>query len=225
MFFVLSLFSYFFLFTPLFLFFIFFFFFFNDTATTEIYTLSLHDALPIAHRPGLSIARQPHHDGGRIELGELRVTEPQPFQYAGTKVLDHDVGPHRELSGQLAGARILQVQRDRLLVARLHRPPQRSALVQVAPAPQRVTAIRILDLDDLRAELGHHPRRERTGDQRAELQHFDAVKGRSHSTRLSSIAWAIVFTSVYSSSPPAGTPRARRVTLMRGSRARASSAT
>src|SRR6266498_5659143 len=27
--------------------FVFFFFFFNDTATTEIYTLSLHDALPI----------------------------------------------------------------------------------------------------------------------------------------------------------------------------------
>src|SRR6266568_3271179 len=28
----------------------FFFFFFNDTATTEIYTLSLHDALPISCR-------------------------------------------------------------------------------------------------------------------------------------------------------------------------------
>src|SRR3712207_9397435 len=28
------------------------FFFFNDTATTEIYTLSLHDALPICRRPG-----------------------------------------------------------------------------------------------------------------------------------------------------------------------------
>src|SRR5256885_7468857 len=27
------------------------FFFFNDTATTEIYTLSLHDALPIWSRP------------------------------------------------------------------------------------------------------------------------------------------------------------------------------
>src|SRR3954466_1116438 len=27
------------------------FFFFNDTATTEIYTLSLHDALPIWQRP------------------------------------------------------------------------------------------------------------------------------------------------------------------------------
>jgi len=30
---------------------IFFFFFFNDTATTEIYTLSLHDALPISSDP------------------------------------------------------------------------------------------------------------------------------------------------------------------------------
>src|SRR5258705_5143291 len=30
-----------------------FFFFFNDTATTEIYTLSLHDALPIYTTPGI----------------------------------------------------------------------------------------------------------------------------------------------------------------------------
>src|SRR2546422_8958189 len=29
-----------------------FFFFFNDTATTEIYTLSLHDALPISPSAG-----------------------------------------------------------------------------------------------------------------------------------------------------------------------------
>src|SRR2546430_16722348 len=31
---------------------LFFFFFFNDTATTEIYTLSLHDALPISTSAG-----------------------------------------------------------------------------------------------------------------------------------------------------------------------------
>src|SRR5215212_9279910 len=30
-----------------------FFFFFNDPATTEIYTLSLHDALPIRSMPGV----------------------------------------------------------------------------------------------------------------------------------------------------------------------------
>src|SRR2546425_11573094 len=33
------------------------FFFFNDTATTEIYTLSLHDALPISTRDAVSDAR------------------------------------------------------------------------------------------------------------------------------------------------------------------------
>src|SRR5256885_10770911 len=41
-----------------------FFFFFNDTATTEIYTLSLHDALPIC---GLCAARR-----GRAHRGRRR---------------------------------------------------------------------------------------------------------------------------------------------------------
>src|SRR3989454_2750584 len=36
----------------------FIFFFFNDTATTEIYTLSLHDALPISRRARLTWRRQ-----------------------------------------------------------------------------------------------------------------------------------------------------------------------
>src|SRR2546430_17704144 len=36
---------------------LFFFFFFNDTATTEIYTLSLHDALPI-YAPHAASVRQ-----------------------------------------------------------------------------------------------------------------------------------------------------------------------
>src|SRR5438093_1049427 len=34
------------------------FFFFNDTATTEIYTLSLHDALPISEWSGRSSPRR-----------------------------------------------------------------------------------------------------------------------------------------------------------------------
>src|SRR3712207_7339204 len=42
------------------------FFFFNDTATTEIYTLSLHDALPISERPsGAGGARPPASSGWR----------------------------------------------------------------------------------------------------------------------------------------------------------------
>src|SRR2546427_9035387 len=42
-----------------------FFFFFNDTATTEIYTLSLHDALPILNP---MVARH----GGRVELIDVQ---------------------------------------------------------------------------------------------------------------------------------------------------------
>src|SRR2546429_4394922 len=39
-----------------------YFFFFNDTATTEIYTLSLHDALPICLCTGA------HHISGIIDI-------------------------------------------------------------------------------------------------------------------------------------------------------------
>src|SRR5258708_29017924 len=39
------------------------FFFFNDTATTEIYTLSLHDALPISWPP-----RTPTNDHGEYRV-------------------------------------------------------------------------------------------------------------------------------------------------------------
>src|SRR3712207_7175339 len=44
-----------------------FFFFFNDTATTEIYTLSLHDALPISVRYswGFSVHGAQQHRGLR----------------------------------------------------------------------------------------------------------------------------------------------------------------
>src|SRR5258708_40342474 len=58
----------------------FFFFFFNDTATTEIYTLSLHDALPISPAPrspvgrpamrGAKLRSVPLHDA--LDIGQSR---------------------------------------------------------------------------------------------------------------------------------------------------------
>src|SRR2546430_12536946 len=49
------------------------FFFFNDTATTEIYTLSLHDALPIfALLPGLAPQAAPYHAVPDPELARQR---------------------------------------------------------------------------------------------------------------------------------------------------------
>src|SRR5260221_9790245 len=45
---------------------LFFFFFFNDTATTEIYTLSLHDALPIFQRDQQTLVLGARYQGGEI---------------------------------------------------------------------------------------------------------------------------------------------------------------
>src|SRR6267143_2829060 len=45
-----------------------FFFFFNDTATTEIYTLSLHDALPISESPRDAKTIWVGTDDGNLQL-------------------------------------------------------------------------------------------------------------------------------------------------------------
>src|SRR5256885_14862344 len=59
------------------------FFFFNDTATTEIYTLSLHDALPIYHRA----CRQP------VPIADLeRVRRTAAGEPTGPGP-DHQLGP------------------------------------------------------------------------------------------------------------------------------------
>src|SRR2546422_9269233 len=51
-----------------------FFFFFNDTATTEIYTLSLHDALPISLGVALDAVQVVLQPGDRAlhDLGALQ---------------------------------------------------------------------------------------------------------------------------------------------------------
>src|SRR3712207_6860772 len=72
-------------------------FFFNDTATTEIYTLSLHDALPISHAERAALAERDR--GGQARLDE----ELQPAA----------ADAHR-LAGELRGRpRLCRPARDR----------------------------------------------------------------------------------------------------------------
>src|SRR5687768_18088244 len=47
-------------------------FFFNDTSTTEIYTLSLHDALPIYAQAGYVEGRHRHAQRDRRRRGSTR---------------------------------------------------------------------------------------------------------------------------------------------------------
>src|SRR3712207_7591148 len=71
-------------------------FFFNDTATTEIYTLSLHDALPIfvdgeelpvdelcladAAHPGAGVLQAEHQGPPQLALAALELLERDPLR-------------------------------------------------------------------------------------------------------------------------------------------------
>src|SRR3712207_2559201 len=103
-----------------------YFFFFNDTATTEIYTLSLHDALPIYRRLG-------HRGACRVVHAGLR-----SLRRAGGR------GPHRLPAGAV-GPRAVRLRRraaapdHRSRAGRPRRSPGRAAGAPPAerPAPTR----------------------------------------------------------------------------------------
>src|SRR6476620_8498200 len=69
---------------------LFFFVFFNDTATTEIYTLSLHDALPIWRPSWVALPRAPRGSAwrpSRSTRSEEHTSELQLRQYLVCRLL------------------------------------------------------------------------------------------------------------------------------------------
>src|SRR5258708_11458828 len=96
---------------------IFFFFFFNDTATTEIYTLSLHDALPIS----------PFQGGNQSSILCGVTATKNPTQ----------VERSEEHTSELQSPDHLVC---RLLLEKKKKKPQQSNYVSPFTAPQRYTA-------------------------------------------------------------------------------------
>src|SRR3989442_9123970 len=91
------------------------FFFFNDTATTEIYTLSLHDALPICALIGRVVA---HH------------------------ALDKGTLPGAVLAEQRSEEHTSELQSRPHLVCRLLL--EKKKILEEAPVPTRTSATRTL---------------------------------------------------------------------------------
>src|SRR2546430_15964443 len=95
------------------------FFFFNDTATTEIYTLSLHDALPISCRAstrtqrrgtGLPRPGRPRPPRGAGSSSGLL----PPLERAATPLEERDAAPHAAHGGRHVEHRRLHFLLDHL---------------------------------------------------------------------------------------------------------------
>src|SRR6266540_4743443 len=129
-----------------------YFFFFNDTATTEIYTLSLHDALPIprglVHGVGLPDPGRPEHADRhrdrrqRVEpLHELRQDPHHP-----PRVLVHEVRhlplQQRLILGGPPGPPLHHPPPPHASLAELIRHARKDARPRREPRPGRVSSYR-----------------------------------------------------------------------------------
>src|SRR3989454_12333860 len=102
-----------------------FFFFFNDTATTEIYTLSLHDALPICHVADFA------RDVGRAAVDRAR--EHDTAADPGADREPHDVvRPARRAAPPLAEDRAVGVVVERRRLPERLRQPVAQRVVRPA---------------------------------------------------------------------------------------------
>src|SRR5256886_17243744 len=104
------------------------FFFFNDTATTEIYTLSLHDALPISLRPAGAV-RQPRSESAAGGARRARCAR------------DRDAAAHALPPGTLRAGRVgedLGGARAHQRLRRLHGARRDRWLRRAATGPQHL---------------------------------------------------------------------------------------
>src|SRR5688572_15691364 len=92
-------------------------YFFNDTSTTENYTLSLHDALPISHAAGDAAGRARVADAGPVR-GSGRLPVEVERLPVGLRRLGHGLGaaasdshPAHARQSQVAGIRAAATRR------------------------------------------------------------------------------------------------------------------
>ena len=132
-------------------------------------------AVPV--RAGLAVARDAHqHEAG---VHGLQLVRPQaPLLHgAGPEILAEDVGLGDEALEEGSALGLAEVEGDRLLVALLGEPGVAiAARTRRAELAERVAQPRLLDLDDLGAELAEDGRGERPGDEGRKVDDADAVE-------------------------------------------------
>ena len=100
--------------------------------------------------------------------------EPHFFERPGPEILDQHLARRGQIEQQIAPARLAQAQRDALLVARIEFPVD--ADPAALPGAQRIALYRVLDLDDLRPEIGELRGHRVAGDEPRQIDDPDTVE-------------------------------------------------
>ena len=111
-------------------------------------------------------------DDPRVELSRLLVADADAVGDAGPEVVQHDVGPREQPVDDLLALVRLQVDGEALL------PARRLEVQHPAGHVAAVVALRRLDLDHARSEVGEQARAERRRVVRREVHHRHAVERR-----------------------------------------------
>ena len=139
------------------------------------------EARRIAHRPLVAERADRAIDQPRIDRLHRRRPDAHLLDDAGPQVLDQDVGIAREPLQLLDVGGVLDVDRDRTLVA-VGRVKHHRGVVDErrAPHPRVVAAVRLLDLDDVGADVGQDRAGQRTRQRLSDLDHLDARERSGH---------------------------------------------
>ena len=139
----------------------------------------------VALGAGLAVARDRAVDDPGVDLAHALVADAEPVEDTGTEGLEHDVVLAHQAQQHLAPALALEIDADRALVA-VQRQEQRRlraviGTLDIGRGPADVVAhAGVLDLQDLRAEVGEQQRAEAAGQQAREVEDADAFQGQAH---------------------------------------------
>jgi hypothetical protein len=135
----------------------------------------VREAGPAAIRAGLPVARDAQHDEAGIHRAQRRPAEAPLLHPAGAEVLNKHVRLGDQLLEQLDAFRAAQINRNRLLVARFRQPAEGRvmAFCRGAEPAHRIAGDRMLDLEDLRAELTEDGGSVRSGEKRSDVDDPD----------------------------------------------------
>ena len=118
-------------------------------------------------------------DEARVEFAQPLLAHAQLLRHAGPEVLDVHVRRLHQLVQALAVGLLLGVERDAALVAVVGL--EMRAVEAALEGAERVARARLLDLDDVGAQVAQHHAAGRPGDERALLEHAHAFQYFDHS--------------------------------------------